>query len=236
MGNWFIRIRIFCVGNARKRKYLNRVVTRISTLPYADKIYVVSNPVCPVCKGPLIGRSDKKYCSDKCRYISNNKSKTQNEQPINDVNRALRKNRSILRRLCPVGKAVVRKEVLLEMGYQPRFFSSLFLTSNKQIYYICYDYAFTPLVDHNVEKALIVSRQDYMGEWDPWRFVNKKPWLISVGNLLSAIVIIGTLPVRWFVSESFRLPCPFFLPHPRVRDRSGKPEARRPVRGRTCSG
>jgi hypothetical protein len=86
----------------------------------------------------------------------------------------LRKNRSILKKLCPVGKTVVRKEVLVAMGYEVKFFSSIFLTSNREIYYICYDYAFTPLLEHNVEKALIVTRQDYMGAWDPWKLVKKK--------------------------------------------------------------
>ena len=141
------------------------ICTRIRT--------VVSKSVCPICKGPLLGRSDKKYCSDQCRYFANNKTKIQNERPILEVNKALRKNRSILKRLCPVGKAVVRKEELVAMGYQPKFFSSLFLTSSRQVYYICYDYAFTPLFENNVEKALVVSKQDYMGEWDPWRFVKR---------------------------------------------------------------
>jgi len=90
------------------------------------------------------------------------------------VNKALRKNRSILKTLCPAGKAVVRKELLVALGYDVKVFSSLFLTSNKQVYYICYDYAFMPIVEHNVEKALIVTRQDYMGSWDPWKFVKKK--------------------------------------------------------------
>jgi hypothetical protein len=106
--------------------------------------------------------------------MGNKINKEKAEEPIVEVNKALRKNRSILRRLCLSGKAVVRKEVLLSMGYQTEYFSSLFLTTNKQIYYICYDYAFTPLMEHNVEKALIVTKQDYMNEWNPWIFVRKK--------------------------------------------------------------
>jgi hypothetical protein len=38
---------------------------------------------------------------------------------------------------------------------------------------LCYDYAFTPLVEHHVEKALIVTKQDYMNAWDPWKYVKK---------------------------------------------------------------
>ena len=134
----------------------------------------MSKPSCPICNGPLIGRSDKKYCSDQCRYLANNKHKIETEKPIIDINKALRKNRSILKKLCPVGKAVIRKEVLDELGYDVKVFSSIFVTSNKEVYYICYDYAFTPLLENNIKKALIVTKQDYMNEWDPWRFVKRK--------------------------------------------------------------
>jgi uncharacterized Zn finger protein (UPF0148 family) len=134
----------------------------------------VNKPLCPICNSPLIGRTDKKYCSDQCRYLANNKHKIESEKPILDINKVLRKNRSILKKLCPVGKAVMRKEVLDTMGYDVNVFSSLFVTSNKEVYYICYDYAFTPLLENNIKKVLIVSKQDYMSMWDPWRFVNKK--------------------------------------------------------------
>ena len=134
----------------------------------------MNKPSCPICNSPLIGRTDKKYCSDQCRYLANNKHKIESEKPILDINKVLRKNRSILKKLCPFGKAVMRKEVLDTMGYDVNVFSSLFVTSNKEVYYICYDYAFTPLLENNVKKALIVTKQEYMNMWDPWRFVNKK--------------------------------------------------------------
>lgn len=129
---------------------------------------------CPVCGDTLTGRMDKKYCSDQCRYIENNKNKHETERPILGTNKILRKNRSILKTLCPVGKATVRREVLEAMGYDVKLFSSLFLTSKKQIYYLCYDYGFTPLLEKGIEKALIITKQDYMNSWNPWKFVNKE--------------------------------------------------------------
>ena len=127
---------------------------------------------CPICDALLLGRTDKKYCSDQCRYIANNKHKIKNEYLILDINKRLRKNRAILKKLCPAGKAVIRKEMLDAMGYDVTVFSSLFfLTSNKQLYYICYDYAFMPLIEHNVAKALIVTTQEYMNLWNPWKYV-----------------------------------------------------------------
>lgn len=128
---------------------------------------------CPVCNTPFSGRTDKKYCSDQCRYLANNQFKIEKEKPIQEINKILRKNRSILKTLCPAGKATVRREVLDAMGFDVRIFSSLFVTSTKQIYYICYDYAYTPIVQQQVQKALIVSTQNYMRMWDPWKYVKK---------------------------------------------------------------
>ena len=132
------------------------------------------NKKCYSCGNPLTGRMDKKYCSDQCRYLQNNKNKYDAERPILEINRKLRKNRSILKTLCPAGKATVRKEVMVAMGYDVTLFSSLFLTTKKQVYYLCYDYGFTPLNEKGIEKALIITKQRYMDTWDPWKFVNKK--------------------------------------------------------------
>lgn len=134
----------------------------------------MANRTCPACGHPIIGRIDKKYCSDQCRYLENNKHKHETELPILETNRRLRKNRSILKALCPHGRAVVRKDVMMAMGYDETLFSSLFLSNKKQLYYLCHDYGFTPLIEKGVMKALIISQQPYMRKWDPWKYVRKK--------------------------------------------------------------
>jgi len=73
-----------------------------------------------------------------------------------------RHNRKILRTLCPQGKATVRKELLDQMGYDYRHFSGIFKNNEKQLYYLVYDYAFLPIFERGIKKALIVQRQDYM--------------------------------------------------------------------------
>lgn len=80
----------------------------------------------------------------------------------------------ILKTLCPEGKSVVRKDVLDNLGYRTDLFTSLFMTSKKQIYYLCYDYGFTPIIERGIHKVLIISRQPYMSPWDPWKYVIKK--------------------------------------------------------------
>lgn len=126
---------------------------------------------CLVCGAPLIGRTDKKFCSDQCRSIENNKIKSQSERPILELNKTLRKNRSILKSLSPVGMTTVRKDILDSMGFDTGVFSSLFVNRNKQVYYFSYDYGFTPLIVKGVKKALIVTKQHYMNSWNPWKYV-----------------------------------------------------------------
>jgi hypothetical protein len=128
---------------------------------------------CLVCGTALIGRTDKKFCSDHCRSIENNKKIHESERPILETNKILRRNRTILKSLCPVGMATVRKEILDTKGFNTSFFSSLFLTKKKQVYYFSYDYGFTPLIVNGVKKALIVNKQHYMNSWNPWQYVKE---------------------------------------------------------------
>ena len=126
---------------------------------------------CPVCGDSILGRSDKIYCSDQCRFLANSKKKQTSEWPILQLNKALRKNRTILKTLCPVGKNVVRKEVMDALGYDFNVFSSIFVTSKKQIYYLCHDFGYTPILEKGIEKAMIITRQGYMHQWNPWKYV-----------------------------------------------------------------
>lgn len=126
------------------------------------------NRKCPSCEQIIVGRSDKKYCSDQCRSIANKSLRLSAESIIQSTNKILRKNRTILKNLCPIGKAVVRKEVLDAMQYDVNVFSSTYKTRKNQVYYFCYDYGFTPIRAGEVQKALIVTRQDYGMPSSPW--------------------------------------------------------------------
>jgi predicted nucleic acid-binding Zn ribbon protein len=64
--------------------------------------------ICPECNEPFVGRSDKKFCSDQCRYLHNNRLKNDKEKEVIRINSILRRNRTILKRLNPIGKTTVR--------------------------------------------------------------------------------------------------------------------------------
>jgi predicted nucleic acid-binding Zn ribbon protein len=114
---------------------------------------------CLHCGTSIVGRSDKRFCSDQCRATYNNSTRTKEEFLIKNVNKVLRKNRRILKTINPKGMSIVRKEVLLEMGYNFTYFTSIYVTQEGSQYFFCYDLGFLHLED---SKVRIVEYQAYM--------------------------------------------------------------------------
>jgi hypothetical protein len=81
--------------------------------------------VCLECGEKLVGRADKKFCSDQCRISYNNKLNSDETNYVRNVNNALRKNRRILTELNTTQKTVsVSREKLLEKGFDFKYFTS----------------------------------------------------------------------------------------------------------------
>ena len=135
-------------------------------------------PECPECGKEIKGRLDKKFCDDFCRNAFNNKARRPHELMIKNTNSQIRRNRRILKILCPSGKATVRREILINMGFDFSFFTSIY-SGKGQVYYISYDFAFTPIIENKkysgekLEKVLIVQRQEYMAakNFNPWSYL-----------------------------------------------------------------
>lgn len=117
--------------------------------------------VCGHCGEPLMGRVDKRFCSDQCRARSGNQRKLQDkgESLMREVNRSLRQNRMILQRFSPEGKTTLRREALLQAGFDFRYFTHLYRTQKGNTYHFCYDYGYLLLPE---DKVLIVNWQQYM--------------------------------------------------------------------------
>ncbi len=111
---------------------------------------------CLDCGVKLIGRTDKKFCSDQCRNTYNNRLNKDETAYMKNVNRTLRKNRRILKELNPNGKAKVNKQTLLARGFIFKYFTHIFKNKEGKIYYFCYEYAYLPL-DNNFF-ALVINK------------------------------------------------------------------------------
>ncbi|NMM48451.1 hypothetical protein [Marinigracilibium pacificum] len=126
---------------------------------------------CKHCNKPLFGRSDKIFCDSNCKSAYHYQNSNHEQVMIKNLTSHVRNNRRILKTLCYQGKAIVRKSVLDSMGFRFDNFSSIYVTGRGDVYYLCFNYAFSPKVERGIKKVVIVNRQEYMKEFDPWSFV-----------------------------------------------------------------
>ena len=94
---------------------------------------------CLECERPVVGRSDKKFCSDACRNAYNNKMNAPSTNFMRSVNSLLAKNRRILAELYTEGKTKMRKEDLWKKGFDFDFYTSVLTTPSGEVYQYCYD-------------------------------------------------------------------------------------------------
>ncbi len=101
--------------------------------------------VCLECGNKIIGRADKKFCSDQCRVSYNNKLNRDETAYMNNVTNILRKNRRILLELNPSGKARVNRDKMNEKGFDFTYFTSQYKTKEGAVYNFCYEHGYLAL-------------------------------------------------------------------------------------------
>ncbi len=114
---------------------------------------------CVECGEEIIGRADKKFCSDNCRSAFNNRLNSDATNFIRNINNILRKNRRILADLNPEGKTKIHRDRLLERGFKFSYFTNEYVTRAGSVYRFCYDQGYLAL--DNDYYALVV-RQEYV--------------------------------------------------------------------------
>jgi len=111
---------------------------------------------CPECGGNIIGREDKKFCSDYCRNAYNNKVNKDSKNLIRNTNNRLRKNYKILGELNNSGKTKVTRSKLLNQNFDFNFFTSIYTTKTGNTYFYVYDQGYLPLEN---EYYLLIKRE-----------------------------------------------------------------------------
>ncbi|PZD79440.1 hypothetical protein [Mesonia sp. K7] len=111
---------------------------------------------CLQCEKETFGRSDKKFCSPECRNEYNNERYRREQKAVIDINKTLKKNRMILKRLNPEGKIVVPSEILLKAGFDLEYFTNIYTTKNGREYRFCYDYGY--YYDDEKDSYLLVKK------------------------------------------------------------------------------
>ncbi|MCG2460856.1 hypothetical protein K8352_08855 [Flavobacteriaceae bacterium F89] len=101
---------------------------------------------CLECGEKIVGRADKKFCSDYCRNAYNNNLNKDSKNLIRNVNNRLRKNHRILEGFpLKEGKTKTTKTRLMDRGFDFDHFTSLYTTQKGTVYYFVYDMGYLPL-------------------------------------------------------------------------------------------
>ncbi|MFV5700263.1 hypothetical protein [Flavobacterium sp. XS2P12] len=103
------------------------------------------NKTCLECGEKIVGREDKKFCSDGCRNAYNNKINKDSTNFMRNINNKLRKNYRILSELNTEGKSKSTRAKLLSKGFDFEFFTNILQTKTGNTYYFLYDQGYLPL-------------------------------------------------------------------------------------------
>ncbi|PIF31952.1 hypothetical protein CLU81_2463 [Flavobacterium sp. 9] len=100
---------------------------------------------CLECSEKLVGREDKKFCSDSCRNAYNNKINKDSTNFMRNVNNKLRKNYRILSELNTDGKSKATRDKMINKGFDFDFFTNVLQTKTGNTYYFLYDQGYRSL-------------------------------------------------------------------------------------------
>ena len=109
--------------------------------------------VCLDCGARLLGRSDKKFCSDQCRNNYNNRINRDQNNYVRNVHAQLRRNRKILSDLLDDGHHRIHRDALIAQGYNFTFFTHLVETREGTRWSYCFEYGF-----HETEEGYLELR------------------------------------------------------------------------------
>jgi len=115
---------------------------------------------CLSCQKEFEGRADKLYCSSYCKSDYHYQKNKKNAPTFyRKVDNQLKQNHRLLKHFNKAGKSTIRKEKLLEAGFNPNIFTHYWKTQKGNVYFFCYDYGFFSTSDNGKDKFVIVTWQ-----------------------------------------------------------------------------
>lgn len=114
--------------------------------------------LCKACEQKLVGRSDKKFCSDYCRNAYHGEKNRDQNNYMRNVNNILRRNRSILFELIELDKEIVEKEELRLRGFNFKFYTNSWQVNKTENYYFIYECGFVELSESKVK--IMMAKQN----------------------------------------------------------------------------
>lgn len=121
------------------------------------------NKNCLYCKEPISGRLDKIYCSHFCKSSYHyEKNRDKPTSLFKKIDNQLKLNRRLLKNYNKAGMSVIKKEILLGDGFNPKHFTHYWKNGKGDVYLFCYEYGFLEKKEKKGFKYVLVQWQDYM--------------------------------------------------------------------------
>ena len=107
---------------------------------------------CKICKKPIVGRSDKKFCSIKCKNYYHVNLRRVTSLEVIEINKILHRNRSILLEI--MGKHKTQKKInriiLEKMKFRFKYHTHTTTNSKGKIYNYVYDFAWMEFSNNEI--------------------------------------------------------------------------------------
>lgn len=94
---------------------------------------------CKICNVPILGRIDKRFCSDNCRNRYHNGIKSSESMYLRRVNYKLKRNRRILLESFLSGNEIVSLYQLSSKGFEYNYITNYQINDKGYTTYFCYD-------------------------------------------------------------------------------------------------
>lgn len=102
---------------------------------------------CMLCKVPIYGRIDKRFCSDNCRNRYHNGLKRSESMYFRRINYKLRKNRKILHDSFQSGNMIISYSQLSNKGFDYNYITNYQISDKGHTSYFCYDLGYIQYSD-----------------------------------------------------------------------------------------
>jgi hypothetical protein len=113
---------------------------------------------CKICSKEIIGRSDKKFCSVRCKNYYHTNLRRVTSMAVKDIDKILHRNRSILLEIIGKHKTQIKVEriVLDKKKFNFKYHTHYNTNSAGKVYYFVYDLAWMSFSD---DEILIIHKR-----------------------------------------------------------------------------
>ena len=118
---------------------------------------------CLNCQEVVDGRTDKKFCSPYCKSAFHYQdSKKSEDSTFKRIDNQLKLNRRLLKSYNKSGKSTIRKETLIQEGFNPKYITHWWKNKRGDTYLFCFEFGFLLRNENGKEKYVMVKWQAYM--------------------------------------------------------------------------